>query len=136
MNESEPVPSSYHSERTRIEAAADRLLRGAPIRSTGELTVVQLAAEAGVKRWILTHRHTDLTHNFQAAVKQFSSESPLIARWKTRVDKLEEELNKVRKDNAELQELNTAYARAIHNLDAILQSRQPSAPVPLRRNRL
>jgi hypothetical protein len=35
-------------ERAGIEAAMDRLLEGIPLRSDGSLTVVALAAEAGV----------------------------------------------------------------------------------------
>ena len=38
----------------------DRLLAGTPLRSNGSLTIVALADEAGVKRHLLTHRHTDL----------------------------------------------------------------------------
>ena len=57
------------AERAAIQAAADRLLAGTPLRSTGELTVVQLAAEASVKRWLLTHKHRDLTEQFQARAK-------------------------------------------------------------------
>jgi hypothetical protein len=37
-----------------ITAAMQRLLDGSPQRSAGALTVLQLAAEAGVKRWVLT----------------------------------------------------------------------------------
>ncbi|QIZ38197.1 hypothetical protein FDZ84_31060 [Saccharopolyspora sp. ASAGF58] len=37
-------------ERAAIQSAADRLLAGTPLRSDGELTVVQLAVEADVKR--------------------------------------------------------------------------------------
>jgi hypothetical protein len=36
-------------ERVEILAAADRLLAGSPTRSTGNLSVVQLAAEADIK---------------------------------------------------------------------------------------
>jgi hypothetical protein len=35
------------------------------VRPGGSLTVVQLAAESGVKRWVLTHKHTDLKDDFQ-----------------------------------------------------------------------
>ncbi len=49
------------AERKSIRAAIDRLLVGTPLRSDGALTVVSLAAEADVKRHVLTHRHTDLT---------------------------------------------------------------------------
>jgi hypothetical protein len=47
----------------------DRLLAGIPLRSDGALTVVSLAVEAGVKRHVLTHRHTDLKDEFYARVR-------------------------------------------------------------------
>ena len=46
-----------------------RLLDGDPIRSDGKLTVKSLAAEAGLKRWYLTHRHTDLRDEFYDRVR-------------------------------------------------------------------
>ncbi len=42
-----------------------RLLTGTGYRSTGALSIVQLAAEAGVKRWLLTHKHPDLAEEFR-----------------------------------------------------------------------
>jgi len=48
------VTASRGAERDAIKAAMDRLLNGAPAASTGALSVLQLAAEAGVKRWVLT----------------------------------------------------------------------------------
>ncbi|RLK09505.1 hypothetical protein DER29_6009 [Micromonospora sp. M71_S20] len=48
--------AEVRSERKQIEAAIERLLAGAPLRSNGDLTVIQLALEADVKRWKLTHR--------------------------------------------------------------------------------
>ena len=56
-------------ERLLIRDAMDRLLTGQPVRSTGALTVVALAEEAGVKRHLLTHRHPDLKDEFYAKVK-------------------------------------------------------------------
>ncbi|WP_051596684.1 hypothetical protein [Curtobacterium sp. UNCCL17] len=47
----------------------ERLLKGRPIRSNGALTVVALAEEAGVKRHMLTHRHTDLKDEFYLRVR-------------------------------------------------------------------
>ena len=52
------------AERDAITAAIQRLLDGRPTRSTGALTTLQLAAEAGVKRWVLTHKHVDLKEEF------------------------------------------------------------------------
>lgn len=56
-------------ERDQIRAAMTRLLEGTPARSDGALTGVALAAEAEVKRHVLTHRHTDLKDEFYARVR-------------------------------------------------------------------
>jgi len=55
-------------ERRRIRDAMDRLLAGTPLHSDGKLTVKSLAAEASVKRWLLTHKHLDLQDEFRARV--------------------------------------------------------------------
>ncbi|MBN3459856.1 hypothetical protein JNN96_38185 [Mycobacterium sp. DSM 3803] len=52
-------------QRIAILAAADRLLAGTPTHSTGNLSIVQLAAEAKVKYWIVAQKHTDLRDHFQ-----------------------------------------------------------------------
>lgn len=55
--------------RKKIVAAIDRLMMGKPLRSTGRLNVTQLAMEAGVPRWHLTHQHVDLKEMFQSRVR-------------------------------------------------------------------
>ena len=62
-------PSTDESEHRLIRDAMTRLLDGDPIRSDGKLTVKSLAAEAGLKRWYLTHRHTDLRDEFYDRVR-------------------------------------------------------------------
>ncbi|MFE2558307.1 hypothetical protein ACFXGT_20215 [Streptomyces sp. NPDC059352] len=62
-------PSEDDPVRNAITAGMDRLLAGTPLRSTGRLSVSQLAVEASVKRWHLTHQHLDLKELFQARVK-------------------------------------------------------------------
>lgn len=59
-----PAATDDDPGRAAILAAMDRLLDGAPQQSEGRLSVSQLAAEAGVKRWHLTHQHTDLKDLF------------------------------------------------------------------------
>lgn len=49
--------TEHESERQAIRDAMARLLDGQPIRSDGKLTIKSLADEAGLKRWLLTHRH-------------------------------------------------------------------------------
>jgi hypothetical protein len=56
-------------ERSAISAAMHRLLAGKPVRSSGALDIVTLAAEAGLKRNKLTHKHKDLKDLFYAEVK-------------------------------------------------------------------
>ncbi len=57
------------AERAAIGEASRRLLAGEPTRSDGKLTIKSLAAEAGIKRWMLTERHTDLKDAFYEQVR-------------------------------------------------------------------
>ena len=65
---SKPSDSSADQERRTIRDAMQRLLDGQPARSDGKLTIKALAEEAGVKRWLLTHKHTDLQDEFRARI--------------------------------------------------------------------
>lgn len=56
--------------RHAILAAMNRLFAGTPTRSAGRLNVSQLALEADVPRWRLTHQHPDLKDLFQAAAAE------------------------------------------------------------------
>ena len=56
-------------ERMKIRDAMGRLLAGTHFRSDGKLTIKSLAAEAGVKRWVLTHKHTDLQDEFRDRIR-------------------------------------------------------------------
>ncbi|MFJ3339395.1 hypothetical protein [Streptomyces sp. NPDC086766] len=56
-------------ERDRIRAAMERILSGHPEHSNGALTIVALAAEAGVPRNALTQRHPDLKNQFYDKVR-------------------------------------------------------------------
>lgn len=61
--------SPAHDERARIKTAMERILDGRPEHSNGALTVVALAAEAGVPRNALTQRHVDLKNLFYEKVQ-------------------------------------------------------------------
>lgn len=58
-----------HDERPRIQTAMERILSGRPQNSNGALTIVALAAEAGVPRNALTQRHVDLKNLFYDNVR-------------------------------------------------------------------
>jgi septin family protein len=59
----------HQDERARIRDAAERLLAGQPVASDGALTVVALAAEAGVHRMALIKRHADVKNEFYQRVR-------------------------------------------------------------------
>ena len=61
-----------------IRDAMDRLIAGQALHSDGKLTVKSLAEEARVKRWLLTHRHTDLQDEFRARIASTDAELPAI----------------------------------------------------------
>jgi septal ring factor EnvC (AmiA/AmiB activator) len=103
-------------ERDQLRAAMDRLLAGTPLRSDGALTVVSLAAEADVKRHVLTHRHTDLKDEFYARVRAQghvpASEQELRDELKTTKQKLAE----AREENRQLKASIEAFARIVNVL--------------------
>jgi hypothetical protein len=59
--------------RRAIIAAMNRLLTGTPQCSNGRLNISQLAIEANVKRWHLTHQHPDLKDLFQTKAANLES---------------------------------------------------------------
>lgn len=95
--------------RRTIRDAMDRLIEGKPIRSDGKLTVKSLAAEAGVKRWVLTHQHTDLQQEFRdrcerqgdtpdnqkKLIEKLENLKEKVQRYKVRVSDLAEENNRL-----------------------------------------
>lgn len=100
-------------ERLLIRDAMDRLLTGQPVRSTGALTVVALAEEAGVKRHLLTHRHPDLKDEFYAKVRAQGAvpqnELDLratITELKSKIDRLRAERDALQAEASILRRMN------------------------------
>jgi phage-related minor tail protein len=126
--------------RAQIEAAMDRLLAGTPLRSDGKLTIVSLAAEAGVRRHVLTHRHTDLKDRFYARVKAQNSVPASEAELRKQNTRLQGRLDDLRSERDEYKQAAQALARALNVLtaenDALRQlasraSRPRGQPAPL-----
>ncbi|MGW0633099.1 hypothetical protein [Streptomyces sp. NPDC002758] len=114
------MSTNRSAERDAIQAAAQRLLAGTPTRSTGALTVVQLAAEAGVKRWVLTHKHPDLRKEFEEARESVNGIPAAFQTLQAKVDDLETANKRLRQHNNELTERNEIYAQVIHALTSEL----------------
>ena len=102
--------------RYQIAAAMDRLLAGEPLRSTGRLSISQLAVEAGVARWHLTHQHTDLKELFQAKVSNADGAPAAFARRLNAYEKLKADHTKLLAHCAEIEERLQMYAGVINLL--------------------
>lgn len=95
--------------RRTVRDAMERLITGSPIRSDGKLTIKSLAVEAGVKRWVLTHQHTDLQREFRARcdrqgetpenqkqlVEKYESMKKQLKKYKSKVSDLTEETHRL-----------------------------------------
>lgn len=101
----------------KLRAAADRLLAGTPLRSSGKLTILDLATEAQVKRWLLTHKYpAKLMAKYQAEFKAARHKSEPVKKAEAEIGKLREELAKVRREKRELALLVGTYAVMIEQL--------------------
>lgn len=101
------------AERRMIRDAMDRLIAGEPVRSDGKLTIKSLAEEAGVKRWLLTHRHTDLQGEFRDRVAAFGTEPEPVRKLKQQVGDLQQENERLRRDLRDARETCTLLERHI-----------------------
>ncbi|MGR3869459.1 hypothetical protein ACUXZZ_12790 [Streptomyces graminifolii] len=101
----------------KLRAAADRLLAGTPLYSSGKLTILDLAEEAQVKRWLLTHKYpTTLMAKYQAEFKAAQHKSEPVKKAEAEIDKLREDLSRVRKEKRQLADLLGTYAVMIEQL--------------------
>ena len=126
-------------ERIQIEAAMDRPLAGALLRSDGTLTVVSLAIEAGVKRHVLTHRHTDLKDRFYARVKAQNAVPASETALREQIIDLRRKVAGMRAERDEYKQAADALARALNVLTAendalrcqVSRRCARAAPIPL-----
>ncbi|KOG52078.1 hypothetical protein ADK76_33400 [Streptomyces griseoflavus] len=94
-----------------------RLLIGVPVRSDGQLTVKSLAAEAGLKRNKLTHKHTGLKDLFYALVKAQDTRPKIADDLKRQNDDLKKKLAAVRQERDQLDRDIKQLARVVHVLE-------------------
>jgi ribonuclease BN (tRNA processing enzyme) len=65
--------------------AADRLLAGTPLHCSGKRTILDLAEEAQIKRWLLTHRYPNkLMAKYQAEFEAARHRSEPVKRLRPR----------------------------------------------------
>lgn len=109
---------THEEERQAIVAAMGRLLGGTPERSSGNLDIVSLAAEAGLKRNKLTQKHTDLRDQFYAERAKRDGVSPREIRLRESVATLEERIAVLREERDGYRIASEVFARAINALTA------------------
>lgn len=111
----EPAPPQELCDRLR--AAADRLLAGTPLHSDGKLTILSLAQEAGVKRWLLTHKYPHQLKDKYAAEFKAAENKPVPVRDAEReLEEVREQLRTSREEKRQADELVRAYALIIAQL--------------------
>ncbi|WP_328560435.1 hypothetical protein [Streptomyces coelicoflavus] len=111
------MSGAHTAERQNILAAIDRLLAGTPLRSDGALTVVSLAAEANVKRHLLTHRHTDLKDEFYARIRAQGQIPASESKLRQELAETEKRLSEVRRENKQLKAEADVFVRIINVLE-------------------
>ncbi|MER5967501.1 site-specific integrase [Streptomyces sp. NPDC002057] len=109
------VATDRDAEREAITAAIQRLLDGRPTRSTGALTTLQLAVEAGVKRWVLTHK--------TRRKSEVNGIPPVFQHLHARAVDAEAIARALREGNGRLRERVAVYAQVIHELRTELDRR-------------
>ncbi|MGX8908603.1 hypothetical protein ACR820_25815 [Streptomyces netropsis] len=101
----------------KLRAAADRLLAGTPLHSSGKLTILDLSQEAQVKRWLLTHKYPHrLMEKYQAEFKAAQHKPEPVQAAERRIAALREDLAKARKEKRRLTDLVHTYAVMIEQL--------------------
>ncbi|MEU7559991.1 hypothetical protein [Streptomyces eurythermus] len=111
-----PLDNEHDPVRREIIAAINRLLACTPHRSNGRLNVTQLAIEADVKRWHLTHQHTDLKDQFQEEVARAEAKRAASAKVADAYEDLKRENTKLRQHVRHLESRLEIYAAALNQL--------------------
>lgn len=103
-------------ERAAITAAMQRLLAGKPLHSSGDLTIVALAAEAGLKRNKLTHKHTDLKDLFYAEVRARNGFPDSELKLREQIAVLKAKIKDLQDERDDYRTASEVFARAINVL--------------------
>ena len=101
----------------------NRLFAGTPLRSEGQLTIVSLAVEAGVKRHLLTHKNTDLKDMFYARVKARGVEAAVVLKLRSQLAEKDAEVADLRAIIANFRKREETLVRELHLL-AVENSRR------------
>jgi predicted nucleic acid-binding Zn-ribbon protein len=107
---------NHDAEREAITEAMNRLFAGQPLRSSGNLDIVTLAEEAGLRRNKLTHKHTDLRDVFYAERARRAGVSDREIQLQERISELTRRLADTREERDNFRSASEVFARAINVL--------------------
>lgn len=116
MSNQPTANTSADKLRRIVRDAMDRLLQGTPFQSDGKLTVKSLAAEAGVKRWVLTHQHPDLQNEFRQRIKNQDKTPDVMQSAIEKTNNLSKRIKELSSLVADLTEENHNLVRVINVL--------------------
>ncbi|MDF3294439.1 hypothetical protein [Streptomyces silvisoli] len=108
----------------------NRLFAGNQQRSNGRLNITQLAIEADVKRWHLTHQHQDLKDTFQSEAAKDEARRATQARSADAFEELKKKHARLQKHCQFLEQRLKIYATAVNQLaleNAALSDRDAEA---------
>jgi len=108
--------NSNEIERDAIQAAIRRLLNGTPIRSSGHLTIIALAQEAGLRRNKLTHKHLDLRDQFRAEVARHDGVSQREIELRDEIAQLTARMVNIKQERDDYRTTSEIFARSMHVL--------------------
>lgn len=110
--------SATPDERARIREAMERIFDGTPLCSTGALTIVALAQEAGVPHNALTQRHPDLRNEFYERVKERGATPDVEIRLREQIAKLKKTVANKDQELTQLRSDVPALVRVINQITA------------------
>lgn len=114
-------------QRQQIRDAMIRLIAGTAVHSDGKLTIKSLAEEAQVKRWVLTHRHTDLQDEFRARIADTTgNQPPALRKLQDAHADATEKIQELRAEVAELKATLRQFERVVQVL--ALENHQLKTP--------
>jgi len=133
-------PRDQEADRAAIQAAAERLLAGTPLRSqSGRLTASELITECDLRRAIV-YRHTDLVQDFQARAKAQDSSPTAMQELadenrtlKAEVDDLRDELRQEQARTKTMRMIIAELSLELEQAKAELEGASGIARLPDRR---
>ena len=130
---------NHEAERDAITEAMRRLFAGTPLRSSGNLDIITLAEEAGLKRNKLTHKHTDQRDAFYAERARRAGVSEREIKLQEQITELTRRVNDLRAERDNYRTTSEVFARAMNvltiendNLRAQLAKAQTSVVSPMK----